>query len=144
MTFEKIPELLTRGHHVNEKRLGLLEERSEYSQYLILPTKYSFPKVVRIMSIVVGFISKVSKGRKMKGHLLAEGKLRFTVFQADVNSSLSGEDSYDLQPVVGVVTEQHDAAQETDIVTYFGEDSKSADQKQMYYSVQVVRKKIVA
>ena len=81
----------------------------------------------------------------MKGHLLAEGKLRFTVFQADVNSSLSGKDSYDLQPVVGVVTEQHDAAQETDIVTtYFGEDSKSADQKQMYYSVQVVRKKIVA
>ena len=24
LTFEKVPELLTRGHHVNEKRLGLL------------------------------------------------------------------------------------------------------------------------
>ena len=31
LTFEKIPELLTRGHHVNENRLGLLEERAEYS-----------------------------------------------------------------------------------------------------------------
>jgi hypothetical protein len=59
---KKIPELLTRGHHVNEKRLGLLEERAEYSQYLILPTKYSFPKVVRIMSIVTGFVYKVREG----------------------------------------------------------------------------------
>jgi hypothetical protein len=76
-SFEKIPELLTRGHHVNEKRLG---------QYVILPTKYYFTKVVRIMSIVTGFVSKLRKGRKMIGHLLAEGKMRFTVFQAVMDS----------------------------------------------------------
>ena len=80
-TFEKIPELLTRGHHVNEKRLG---------QYVILPTKYSFTKVVRIMSIVTGFVSKLRKGRKMIGHLLAEGKMRFTVFQAVMDSYVLG------------------------------------------------------
>ena len=88
LTFEKVPELLTRGHHVNEKRLGLLEERAEFSQYLVLPTKYPFPKVVRIMSIVVGFISKLRKGRKILGHLLAEGRLRFSVFLADVDKEV--------------------------------------------------------
>ena len=112
LTFEKIPELLTRGHHVNEKRLGLLEERAEYSQYLVLPTKYPFPKVVRIMSIVVGFVSKMRKGRKMLGHLLAEGKLWFTIFQADIGNSVSEVDVDDLTllSVVGVMTEQLDAA----------------------------------
>ena len=44
------------------KRLGLLKERAENSQYLIFPTKYSFPKVVRIMSIVTGFVYKVREG----------------------------------------------------------------------------------
>ena len=75
------------------------------------------------------------------GHLLAEGKLRFTVFQAVMDSSVlvADGDDYPLQTAVGVVTEQPDGAQETNLVTYFGEDLCSGDQKQKFYSVQVVR-----
>jgi hypothetical protein len=47
LVYEKVPELLARGHHVNEKRVELKEQRAEISKYVILPTKYSFPKLVR-------------------------------------------------------------------------------------------------
>jgi hypothetical protein len=74
-------------------------------------------------------------------HLLAEGKLRFTVFQAVMDSSVvvADGDDHPLQTAVGVVTEQPDGAQETNLVTYLGEDICSGDQKQKFYSVQVVR-----
>ena len=141
LTFEKVPELLTRGHHVNERRLGLLEERAEFSQYLILPTKFSFPKVVRIMSIVVGFVSKLRKNRIMLGHLLAEGKLLFTVFQAVIGNTDVTADDDDQLPlhVVGVVTEQADVAQETSLVTYFGKDFSSEENKRKFNTCQCVR-----
>ena len=80
IVFEKIPEQLTKGHVVNEKRVGLIEERAEFSKYLIIPTKYSFPKVVRIMSYVFSFISKIKRNRKLLSRLLFEGKLWFSVF----------------------------------------------------------------
>jgi hypothetical protein len=38
ITFEKIPELLTRGHHVNENRLGLLEENIPNILYFLQST----------------------------------------------------------------------------------------------------------
>ena len=141
LTFEKVPELLTRGHHVNEKRLGLLEERAEFSQYLVLPTKYPFPKVVRIMSIVVGFVSKLRKGRKILGHLLSGGRLRFTVFLADVEIDVLKDDCDVLlaQGAITVGDEEAGDDQETQLVTYFGENISSQDQKDMYYSVQAVR-----
>ena len=71
LTFEKVPELFTRGHHLVETRLSLLEERAEFSQYIVLPTKFSFPKVVRITSLAIGFVSKTRKGKRTLGLLLA-------------------------------------------------------------------------
>ena len=70
--FEKVPEILTRGHVVNERRLGLMEERANYSKYLLLPTKFSFPKVVRILSYVMSFICKARKNKGFAGDLLQE------------------------------------------------------------------------
>ena len=139
LTFEKIPELLTRGHPVNERRLSLLEERAEFSQYLILPTKFSFPKVVRIMSIVVGFVSKCRKGRKMMGQLLAEGKLLFKIFQA--NTHLEDDKDGDGQPhIVGVLPEQHDEdVQEASLVAYLTPYLSSEGSRQKYYTTQTVR-----
>ena len=46
-------------------------------------------------------------------------------------------DDHPLQTAIGVVTEQPDGAQ--DLVTYFGEDLCPGDQRQKFYSVQVVR-----
>ena len=33
--FDTVPEVLTRGHVIGEKRVGLLEERANYSEYLL-------------------------------------------------------------------------------------------------------------
>ena len=52
LVFEKIPEVLTRGHVVTAKKVDMIEERAAHSRYLLLPTKFSFPKVVRIYSIM--------------------------------------------------------------------------------------------
>ena len=46
---------------VNESRVEKLKTRSEFSNYLLLPTRYSFPKLVRIMGIVISFVTKCRK-----------------------------------------------------------------------------------
>ena len=84
----QIPEILTRGHAVNQSRLSLLEERSKFSKYLMLPTKYSFPKVVRIYSIICCFVSKARKNRKLVGALLQESGLMFSSFFTHPESGL--------------------------------------------------------
>ena len=76
----QVPEILTRGHAVNEERVSLLEKRAQFSDYLVLPTKFPFVKVVRIYSIVMCFISKASKNRRMVGILLREAELKFSAF----------------------------------------------------------------
>ena len=48
----QIPEIITKGHVVNASRLSLIQERAEFSQYLVLPTKFSFQGTVRIYSDV--------------------------------------------------------------------------------------------
>jgi hypothetical protein len=44
-------------------------------------------------------------------------------------------DYHPFQTAVSVVTEQSDGAQETNLVTYFGEELCSGDQKQKFYSM---------
>ena len=39
LVYEKVPEVLTRGHVVTQRRVELIEERAAHSGYLILPTK---------------------------------------------------------------------------------------------------------
>ena len=73
IVFEKVPEILTRGHVVNERRVSLMEERANFSRYLVLPTKYSFPKVVRILGYVMAFVSKARRTKPMNGDLLRDG-----------------------------------------------------------------------
>ena len=55
MIYDKIPEILTRGHEVSQKRVTKIEERAAKVEYLILPTAYTFPKLVRIHSMVFSF-----------------------------------------------------------------------------------------
>ena len=92
IVFEKVPEILTKGHVVNERRVGFIEEIAEFSKYLRLPTKFSFPTVVRIMSYAMAFISKTRRNRKLLSRLLFEGKLWFSVFLAS-SKTLEGENS---------------------------------------------------
>ena len=103
IVFEKVPEILTKGHIVNERRVGLIEERAQLSKYLILPTKFSFPTVVRIMSYAMAFISKTRKNRKLLSRLLFEGKLWFSVFLAS-SKTLEEENSQAASRTTTVVT----------------------------------------
>ena len=50
LVFEMVPEMLTIGHVMNEARVRLIEERANFSRFLILPTKLNFIKEVRILS----------------------------------------------------------------------------------------------
>jgi hypothetical protein len=84
LVFEKVPEILTRGHVVSEKRVSMLEERAAHANYLLLPTTFSFPKVVRIYSIVFSFVSKCRRGRIVLSRLLCEGKLWFSMFHSRI------------------------------------------------------------
>ena len=79
--FDK-PEILTRGHLVSEVRVSKLEERAAFSDYLILPTKFSFPTVVRIHANVIKFVTSIARNRRVLKHLFAEGGLLFSIFTA--------------------------------------------------------------
>ena len=35
--FEKVPELLTRGHVLNKERISKIEERAKHSDYVVVP-----------------------------------------------------------------------------------------------------------
>ena len=62
-------------------------ERIDHSNYILLPTKFSFPSTVRIYGYILSFIYNAWKGKKMTGELLREAKLWFSVFAADKFSS---------------------------------------------------------
>ena len=80
-------EVLTRGHtaatSTTKTRIEKIEERANLSDYLVLPTKYTFLTTVRIYGYVMCFVTKARKGRKMLGDLLREAKLWFSVFSCD-------------------------------------------------------------
>ena len=78
--FEK-PEVLTRGHIMMQLRVSKLEERAKFSNYPLLPTKFSFPVVVRIYATIIKFVSNCSKNRRILKHLMAEASFQFSVFQ---------------------------------------------------------------
>ena len=139
LTFEKVPELLTRGHQVSERRLNLMQERAEYSDYIILPTKFSFPRVVRVMSIVIGFVSKTRRARRLVGKLLTEGKLTFSVFQTLIQDLDMNKDDTPGMLVGAVVTEDvAGRVTEDSLVTYFG-DKLDSEQREVFYQTQTIR-----
>ena len=92
LVYERVPEVLTRGHVVSPRRVDLIEERATYSKYLLLPTKFSFPKVVRIYSIVLSFVSNCRRGKILLSKLLCEGKLWFSMFHAQLNDLETGKE----------------------------------------------------
>ena len=68
--FEKTAEILTRGHQVSlsvNSRIKNVKSRSEFSCYVVEPTKFKLEKVVRILATVWKFIRsfKVVKRRNM-------------------------------------------------------------------------------
>ena len=128
LTFEKVPELLTRGHPVNVKRLELLEERASFSKYIILPNKYSFPKVVRIISIVCAFVSKARKGQKMTGPFLTDVSVRFSVFTANYSSHSEFSDVH--------CDKSGSRIMNSSLVQYFANENYNLNQRHAFVETQ--------
>ena len=67
MVFEKTKEILTRGHPtvLLSTRVENVKSRSEFSDYLLSPTKFKFEKVIQIYATVFRFVRsfKCLKGR---------------------------------------------------------------------------------
>ena len=94
--FEKEPEVLTRGHladdnpeQLDSKRVEKIAERAVFSNYdMLLPTRRSFPAMVRITSYVLIFINKcrsrvnrrLGSNKRWSGTLLSEATIWFSAF----------------------------------------------------------------
>ena len=93
--FEKEPEILTRGHLVdnalksNSSRVDKITKRAEFSNYgHLLPTRRRFPAMVRIAGYVLAFIDKCrikvnrnrNKNIQWSGDLLAKAEIQFRCF----------------------------------------------------------------
>lgn len=90
LVYEKIPEVLTRGHVVTTKRVDLIEERAAHAKYLLLPTKFSLPKTVRVYSIVFSITSKCRRGKVILSRLICEDRMWFSMFQAKLENLETG------------------------------------------------------
>ena len=69
--FERVPELLTRGHVINETRVSEIEKRARFSGYVVVPTKFGLKKSIRVMVLVVKFLIKCRRGKAFTGRLLS-------------------------------------------------------------------------
>ena len=69
--FECVPELLTRGHVINETRVSEIEKRARFSGYVVVPTKFGLKKSIRVMVLVVKFLIKCRRGKAFTGRLLS-------------------------------------------------------------------------
>ena len=65
---------------VNSNRVEKLLERSQYSDYLVVPTKFGFRKMVRIMAIVLSFVNKCRRRVPTSLVLTENPEFRFSIF----------------------------------------------------------------
>ena len=81
------PECLTRRHHamaVHEttepERISRVQERANIGNYIVFPTRYTFPKVVKILSICLKFIRAFRKKWSRKEIEPAEPQIHYNSF----------------------------------------------------------------
>ena len=103
--FEKEPEIYTRGHTVSEKRVKKIEDRARFSEYLILPTKFGFRKLVRIHSYIFSFCSKLKKAVKRRRPELfsqeLKEKLSFSLFHIQTTPEVPSDPEQKQQVLLG-------------------------------------------
>ena len=110
--FDQVPEILTRGHVLNQRRISMIQERASFSQYLLVPTKFNFRRTVRIYSYVYSFVYKlISAVRRKKGLVpkkfySEDAAIKFTVFL-----SISHDD-------FDAIEEPETAAEDSSLQTY--------------------------
>ena len=65
LVFEKVREILTRGHVISEAGVGKIEDRADLPQNVVLLTRFDFCKVLKM---VMMFATKLRKNRRIISH----------------------------------------------------------------------------
>ena len=107
---DREPEVLTRGHladddeNIESRRVVKLAERANFSNYgQLLPTRRSFPAMVRITGYVIAFVTRCrmradrrhGANRGWSGKLLAEASIWFSAFP--ITTMASNMDTYKMK-----------------------------------------------
>ena len=93
---------------VNESRVEKLKTRSEFSNYLLLPTRYSFPKLVRILGIVISFVTKCRK-RPIESLKLSDNQsYKFSAFSVSQVNDLETQNTYSCKTFAATQTKKSD------------------------------------
>ena len=138
LVYEKIPEVLTRGHVVSTKKVDLMEERAAHAKYLLLPTKFSFPKTVRVYSVVFSFISKCRRGRVILSRLLCEGQLVFRMFHARLEDMETGLELSSIAMVTSMKGEEQSSKCQSLVSQFNKEVFMSDEQRKIFATTQTV------
>ena len=88
-----IPDVMC--NTVKTSRVDLLQQRAEFSDYLILPTQFGFKKAVRVVALVLTFISKCRRKATTKLKLdmsATQNGLKFTLFFVQMSNEEISED----------------------------------------------------
>ena len=98
MVLERTPELLIKGHVVTAERVAKMQERAEFSDYVIQPVKFDFRKIVNITAIVFKFIRIL---KEKAGHTVTKSEKVYKNFSASFicwGSERSGQDDVSDKP----------------------------------------------
>ena len=100
--FDSVPEVLTKGHALNQQRISQIQRRASFSQYIILPTKLPFRRLVRTYSYVFAFAYKLLDRIRRKKDLSVEkpqceGNIKFSIFTTRTNQEANTNDTENFQ-----------------------------------------------
>ena len=125
-----------------------MQERASVANYLILPTRYAFPALVRIHAIVFSFVTKCRKGRKILSQLLMEGKLSFQLFNVTFDDEtepprLYGEEPY--PPSIAIQVNMGEGVQAMPMQNTFNKGLfRSNEMRDSFAKTQVERSALAA
>ena len=55
--FERCPEVLIKGHSAFlVERVGKVGQRAKFSRYIFMPSKFTYPKVVRVTAQIIKYM----------------------------------------------------------------------------------------
>ena len=89
LVFERCPEILIRGHHVYlSSRVENIACRAKFSNYIFMPTKFNFRKVVRVTALMFKYIRNTKIGVWPK----SDSKFKMFVVQKTGNNLVRKEE----------------------------------------------------
>ena len=139
--FDKVPEVLTRGHVLNETRIKKLEQRASFSQYLILPTKFGFRKLVRIYSYIFSFVKKLQQlVKRRRPDLFQHTEKEMHYFSLFHTTTSTGSAVRDIQSNISGLEAESEKDKSHQLLAYFGNHEVTASSSDRFTLTQTDRR----